>query len=258
MPPNYLKTQATGMINKNSFKIIAASTAGSAHINHKIPCQDYYKCSIGQNLVAVLSDGAGSARYGKIGAKTLCSHLCKVLKNADFKNIETEIKQAINSVRQILTVHRFNKSQNEQGLSDFSATLVGAIYHQNKGIFFHIGDGAALSLHDNNEFRASLPENGCFACETFFFTQKFWQHNLRFTKFEKAQIIFLMSDGVTSFAFQPDYQNIEPKFIIPINNFLLNEKNSVKAAKALNNTLRTSRAQKLNSDDKTLVWIKVS
>lgn len=242
----------------NNYKIVAARVAGAAHRNCGAPCQDYYQYAFGKNLVAVLSDGAGSAKYGKIGARILCSQLCNILKNADFNHIETEIKNAIATARQLLIIHRFNSTKDEDGLDDFAATLVGTVYCQGKGIFFHIGDGAALSLHANNEFRLSRPENGNFSCETFFFTQSYWKANLRFTRFSQPLVMFLMSDGVTPFAFQPDFQNIEPKFITPINNFLLSEPSQTKAARALSNTLNTPRAQKLNPDDKTLVWIKVA
>ncbi len=243
---------------KNNIKIVAASVAGLLHNNQSIPCQDYYQHAKGRNLVAVVSDGAGSAKYGKIGAKTLCQTLCDLLKNADFNQIEDHIIRAIKIVREKLILHRFNKTKNELGLAPFAATLVGVVYKNNRGIFFHIGDGAALSLHENNDFQASRPENGSFSCETFFFTQQAWRENLRFTRITEAKSILLMSDGLTSFAFQPDFLNIERKFIEPINDFLSSEKSITKAAKALSNTLNTPRAQKLNPDDKTLVWIKVS
>lgn len=246
------------MKNKPNIKIIAASVAGQLHANKKQPCQDYYQYAIARNLVAVVSDGAGSAKYGKIGAKTLCSTLCDLLKNADFSNIEEHIVHAVKTVRQKLSLHRFNKSKNDLGLAPFAATLVGVVYKKNQGVFFHIGDGAALSLHKGSDFTASRPENGAFSCETFFFTQQAWRENLRFTKIADAQSILLMSDGLTSFAFQPDFLDIEHKFITPINDFLSAEPCKTKAAKALANTLNTPRAQKLNPDDKTLVWIKVS
>ena len=257
----------------NDIKIVAASVPGHLHTSQKTPCQDYYCYKIGRNLVAIVSDGAGSAKYGKIGARILCNTLCDILKNAVFKTIEEEIIQAVKTVRQKLILHRFNKNKDENGLASFAATLVGVVYHRNKGIFFHIGDGAALSLHEN-DFCASRPENGVFSCETFFFTQQSWRENLRFTKIEKAKSILLMSDGLTSFAFRQDFREIEHKFIQPINEFLSHvkkiadwnmclttieqQKNLIRARKALKNTLNTPKAQKLNPDDKTLVWIKVS
>lgn len=259
MPLTFLKTRANGMTNKNRhIRIIAASVAGQLHASQNMPCQDHYHYTVARNLVAVVSDGAGSAKYGKIGARILCQTLCDLLKNASFEKIEEEIVRAVKVVRQKLTLHRLNKTKDDLGLAPFAATLVGVVYHQQQGIFFHIGDGAALSLHDDGFFTASRPENGSFSCETFFFTQQAWRENLRFTKISDARSILLMSDGLTSFAFQPDYRNIEPKFVTPINDFLLGESSAVKARKALSNTLNTPRAQKLNPDDKTLVWIKVS
>lgn len=247
----------TGTKNKN-IKIIAASVTGQQHIANNIPCQDYYQYANGLNIVAIVSDGAGSAKFGKIGAKTLCSTLCDLLKNARFNNIENQIIEALKISRQKLCFHRFNKTKSEESLPLFAATVVGVIYKQNKGVFFHIGDGAALSLDKEGFFTASRPENGSFSCETFFFTQQAWRENLRFTNINNAQSIMLMSDGLTSFAFRSDFSNIEDKFINPINNFLLSENNNSKAKKALENTLKNPKAQKLNPDDKTLVWIKVA
>ena len=244
------------MKNKSQkIKVVAASVAGLLHVNKKIACQDCYKHVIGKNLVAVVSDGAGSAKYGKIGAKNVCEMLCDLLKNAPFTKIESEVIRAIKVVREKLLLHRFNKTKNEKGLHCFAATIVGVVYNKGKGIFFHIGDGAALSLCNSTDFVASRPENGSFSCETFFFTQNEWRENLRFTKIENAKSILLMSDGLTSFAFRSDFNEIEHKFIYPINDYLFNEKSLLKSKKALINTLNTPRAQKLNSDDKTLVWI---
>ena len=66
-----------------------------------------------------------------------------------------------------------------------------------------------------------------------------------------------MSDGVTSFSFNHDFRDIEQGFITPIDTFLNNCTNKNKAIKALANTLNAPKAQKINTDDKTLVWIKV-
>ena len=46
-------------------------------------------------------------------------------------------------------------------------------------------------------------------------------------------------------------------FIEPINKYLKNEPNKLRALKALNNTLDTKQARKLNSDDKTFLWAEL-
>lgn len=240
----------------NKIRVISASLQGPMHCHKNLPCQDYCRYSDkGRNFVAVVSDGAGSAKYGKIGARIVCDTLIDLLKNANFNDCHNAVFRAIDVARGKIGRHRFNRNN----IEDFSATVVGVVYSKNRGIFFHIGDGAALALLDDtyDRFIISPPENGNFSCETFFYTQDNWQQNLRFTPFENAKTIFLMSDGLTNFSFVPGFQNIEKGFILPINNFLTAEKTKGKAARALFNTLNTEQARKLNSDDKTLLWAKM-
>ena len=246
------------MKNKKRPKIVAASVTGALHNHRKLPCQDYFKHAVGKNLVAVVSDGAGSAKLGKIGAKIICSTICDLLKNADFAKAPMLIRQAIKLAREKLVLHRLNPSKSEDGIADFAATLVGVVYRENKGMFFHIGDGAAIAVRSGyDDFIASRPENGNFSCETFFYTQQAWLENLRLTFFENASRLFLMSDGVANFSFTADFREIEQGFVAPIDRFLADTQSKSKAVKALANTLNTPKAQRINSDDKTLVWIKV-
>ena len=241
---------------KQNIHIVAASVTGTYHRAKNLPCQDFHAHACrGNKLVAVVSDGAGSAKYGKIGAKTVCSTLCDILISCPMDDIRQKIIDALEIARQKLTYHRFNKTKSENGLVDFAATVVGAVYAGGRGIFFHIGDGAAVALGDTAQSTVvSRPENGLFSCETYFFNMDDWKDSLRFTSFEKAQSLMLMTDGVTGFAFTKDYDCLENRFIEPINRFLRAEPNRRKAVRALNNTLDTPRACQLNPDDKTLLW----
>ena len=82
-----------------------------------------------------------------------------------------------------------------------------------------------------------------------------WKDSLRFTPFEKAQSIMLMTDGVTGFAFKKNFDGLECGFIEPINHFLRGESSKKRAVRALNNTLSAPKANRLNPDDKTLLWV---
>jgi len=70
-------------------RVIATKVTGGLHRSKLTPCQDFYHyaCS-GNKLVAVVSDGAGSAKYGKIGAKIVCETLVDLLINAPIKDVK--------------------------------------------------------------------------------------------------------------------------------------------------------------------------
>ena len=240
-------------------RVIATKITGGLHEAKNTPCQDFYHyaCS-GNKIVAVVSDGAGSCKYGKIGAKIVCETLVNVLINTPYKNVEVAVKRAIEIARSKLVIHRLNKSKSEREIINFSATVVGVFYHKNKGVFFHIGDGAGIAIYGSEgclNYTLSRPHNGSFSCETYFYTMNNWEKNLRFTSIDKANALFLMTDGVTGFALNSDMTRLKCGFIEPINKYLSGEDNKLKALKALNNTLDTKQARKLNSDDKTFLWV---
>ncbi|HCU58899.1 MAG TPA: hypothetical protein DIC64_02850 [Alphaproteobacteria bacterium] len=248
-----------GMRNKKRYRVVVATAIGPYHKTKGLKGQDQfaYKQQKGR-LVALVSDGAGSAKYGKIGAKYVCDKLAEVLIKADFKQIKQEIVDALERTRDELIMHRLNKQKNENGLINFAATVVGVVCQNGRGLFFHIGDGAGVALKKSDStFVISEPENGIFSSETFFYTMDDWKDSLRFTSFEGADSLFLMTDGVTGFAFKKDFEMLEKGFLPPIDAFLKNEKSAKKASRALKNTLDTPKARSLSGDDKTLMWVSL-
>ena len=247
------------MSKKELFRVLNLSVCGALHKSKNLPCQDYacYK-SKGKKLVAVVSDGAGSAKYGKFGAKLIAETICDILLSSSYENIYENAENAIQITRDKLLFHRLNKTKSERSLADFSATLIGAFYDGNKGVFFHIGDGAgiAFSSSDYQNFVISEPENGAYSCETFFYTMPDWKNNLRFTEFCEAQQFVLMTDGVTGFVFD-DFGGLRKNFLVPIMRYLNDEPRKTYALSALKNTLDSTQAMRINSDDKTILWAKL-
>lgn len=249
------------MPNKQThIRTLSACLRGALHKANKMPCQDY-ACSktLKNKLVGVVSDGAGSAPYGQIGAKIVCKTLCDLLVRSNHKTIRRDVVKAIEIARQKLIFHRFNKSKSESDLINFSATVIGFFYHNDKGIFFHIGDGAGIAFNAGNydNLFISEPENGTFSCETYFYTMSDWRDCLRFRPFADINRLMLMTDGVTGFVFLNDFYKIQRKFFVPIVEYLEKEQRKTYAVRALKNTLDDARAQRINADDKTILWAEV-
>lgn len=248
------------MSNNERIHVLSTSIRGPLHRSLGLPCQDYSCARSTKNkLVAIVSDGAGSAKHSKIGAKIICETLCDLLINSDIKTIRSDVIKAISIARQKLLLHRYNQSKTSADFINFSATLVGVFYHNNKGVFFHIGDGAGIAFQNGeySNFIISEPENGAFSCETYFYTMEDWKDCLRFTNIENVNRILLMTDGVTGFAFSNDFYKIHRNFLIPIIEYLEKESRKTYAVDALRNTLNNRRAQRLNADDKTILWAKL-
>ncbi len=246
--------------NSSNIRLLSVSVRGSLHKANGLPCQDYSCYRRHKNkAVGIVSDGAGSAKYARTGAKIICETLCDLLIRANLSNIHETVTKAIDVARQKLILHRLNKSKSSDDLINFSATLVGFFYHNGRGVLFHIGDGAGIAFgagsYDN--MIISEPENGAFSCETYFYTMDDWQDCLRFVPFENVDRLLLMTDGVTGFVFSDDFYKIHRKFLIPIVEYLEKENRRTYAVKALRNTLDDVRARRLNADDKTILWAKM-
>lgn len=147
-------------------------------------------------------------------------------------------------------------------LADFSATLVGCAAWPDGGLFFHIGDGAALALDAASleVLGLSPPENGEFAEQTFFYTGDAWREHLRFTPVPAgANLIALMSDGTMTFAIASNRRDVDRRFFAPVTKFLLRDDVTPEAgATALHSTLSSPGACRVTHDDKTLLWAHLS
>jgi Protein phosphatase 2C len=247
------------------WKTIAASVAGFSHQAGGTPCQDSHAISSLANgwIVGVVSDGAGSAIRCAEGSKAVCDELVPDLVSritvftgtSDGNVSEAVLRQwltdGIERIRTLLVEHSTQGS-----LAEFHATVVGVIAGPNGGWFFHIGDGAACATNTQtfSPCISSLPENGEYANETYFFTQANWLEHLRLTPFDQNfNLVALMSDGVTPFALAPGGTEPHVPFFGPVSRYF--EQNSrEESERALVATLEKDAIRKITGDDKTLLW----
>jgi len=164
------------------WRFAAASVAGTAHLKSGSPCQDacrtemVFSADKEELLVAVVSDGAGSASRAEIGARLACDLFVNEVRRAFQESDGWEsltkgfIAEWIGQF-QLQIVLRAS----EEGLKsqDFACTLVAAVVGANRAIYFHLGDGALVESRrsEAGHYRcASWPQQGEYANTTYFLT----------------------------------------------------------------------------------------
>lgn len=244
------------------WRVAGTSVAGPCHANDD--CQDRHHIHVtsGGVLIAVVSDGAGSARYAAEGAALLCHHVGEALGRAigrskpkDFAALSAAVEQGVSNAR---VAAEALGAERGAGLDAFHATLVGAVAAPGKGgLFFHIGDGAALAIApDTDRWLLSPPHNGEYADTTYFFTESDWQSNLRFSPIDPGfETIFVMSDGVTELGLKGTQPHMP--FFEPIGRYLAGATRA-EGELALRATLDSEAVRERTNDDKTLVWAQAA
>lgn len=162
-----------------SWRWAGARSRGTSHLKTGTVCQDYagamhVTSSDGPTMIAVVSDGAGSAVRADIGSKIVCLYFLRACKRFlarhPFSSLTEEIVwDWIDGIREAI-----NFKAEAEGLRprDFAATLVAVIITPAFSTVIHIGDGAAVLKRSGADFWEvpSWPYQGEYASTTSFVT----------------------------------------------------------------------------------------
>jgi Protein phosphatase 2C len=240
----------------------AASCAGTSHVKANTRRQDSFRClaagSGAEIIVAVVSDGAGTASHGGEGA-ALVSRIISSRAQAHFET-STELPgdeviwSWVDEVRDVIarTAERLGVKRRA-----FAATLVCVLSDGEKTVVAHIGDGAAVvQARDGTWSALSWPAHGRYVSMTYFVTDDPLP-KLRITRSNVAiTAAAVFSDGierlVLKFESRTAHQPFFNSFITPVRNG---------DAEGLNQNLSLLLRQYLDSpsvnartdDDKTLI-----
>lgn len=187
----------------------AAARRGVSHERSDVRLQDAYTCFLPQGarsdvLVAVVSDGAGSASHGGEGASLVCRTIAvrsrTYFRSNDELPGDPEILEWIDSSRD-----RIGAVASRRGLTrrDFACTLVGMISSGASSVVFHVGDGCAVALDQTgNWFTPTWPDHGEYASTTSFVTDDPIANTRIQRVQEEIRGLAVFSDGLERLALQ--------------------------------------------------------
>jgi len=246
------------------WKIINASVIGTSHIDRQQICQDYCLAKTIYSdtksyLVALVSDGAGSAKKSELGAKYSCeimlSCIQRSLKNIQSRNLtKLDVEIWISIVQKSL-----NQLARRKGfiLRDFACTLMGTVVTKDWALFFQIGDGAMVASISNQWQVIFWPDTGEYANMTYFITEKQALSHLHVKIISAPPIeeVALFSDGLQRLVLSFLNKNVYTPFFDSI--FSTLRKRPFFHYKELNKSLEHYLNSKVvndrTDDDKTLV-----
>jgi hypothetical protein len=255
-------------MNTQAWITAASSVRGKGHEQTGTPCQDaslVLASADGEWVALVASDGAGSAEYAEVGSSTVTKHFADALirlapalanRNPGEWIIDAVLASIIDIRDELRTAAR------SDSLKAYHCTLVACLIGPTGGFSIHIGDGSIFGGIAENETSTTIdlsrrifisaPQNGEYANETVFITEREWIKNLRIQPIPKLDWVMLGTDGGMALAMNND---TVPKtgFVAPVLSEVIRSANLGSSSDTLRDILSDKQADRLTNDDKTLV-----
>jgi hypothetical protein len=205
---------------------VGASATGSSHVRTGTGCQDTASCievPVGQNsaLVAIVSDGAGSAEFSSVGSRIVVEYFARcAVAHLRTKSLSDEV--TVELVREWLddVRNRIYRAAEIRATipRQMAATLIGAIVYPDRAIICHIGDGACvLRRKDSKSWEVpSWPSHGEYASSTYFVTDD-PEPKLEFVSVDgEFSDLAVFSDGIERLALDFGKLNASERFFDPM------------------------------------------
>jgi hypothetical protein len=254
------------------WKNAVASVSGTSHIRSGWACQDSYACEIvnskdnGEILIAIVSDGAGSAKYSEIGSRLICNIIKAEImdffnKGFYIKDISREIVAGwiVKFQEEVFNIAR----DNSVNTRDYACTLVGAIVGLHEEVYFQIGDGAIVVLprYFSEEYKCIFwPQRGEYENTTFFATDRVSVgKHLDFKKSDSQEDeivnIAVFTDGIQHLGLHYESQSPFRGFFKPLFKAFnsLKHRNSDEINTLLQVFLNSCKINNRTDDDKTII-----
>jgi Protein phosphatase 2C len=208
-------------------------------------------------LVALVSDGAGSAQFGEVGSEIACEAGGKML----LEIVETggEAVLAADVATQLLGVIRTQidaaaQSRNVTSRS-LACTLLGTVVGPTRALYFQVGDGAIVSREGGALAPVFWPESGEYANMTYFVTDAEAAGHLQVDVRDAPDEVSLFSDGIQRLALVFATETAHEPFFEPMFKALRasSDEQTDSLCAALQRFLGSDSINERTDDDKTLI-----
>lgn len=208
---------------------------------------------------AIVSDGAGSAEYGRYGAWLTCRHLSVRIRACikaqsglpDDEAISLWVDELRDRIRDIAQARSTTPRQ-------FAATLTGVLYSSDALVAFQIGDSASAIKCKQTWSCLIWPETGEYASTTYFVTD---EPDVRLQTYRRDGTfngLALFSDGVGELALSYVEEDVFAGFLDPMIRPVMQAEGQGKLEKLsgqLKAFLHGESVCERTDDDKTLLLI---
>ncbi|MBO0857209.1 MAG: protein phosphatase 2C domain-containing protein [Chloracidobacterium sp.] len=245
-----------------------ASVAGTYHLKSSTPCQDASRVEVVRDaggaeiLIAVASDGAGSAAQAQRGSGLACDlFIDEVRSRIEWGNTRALISD--NFIADMLAKFRGVSTgwsgPDSAKINDFACTLLAAIAWPDRAIYFHLGDGAIVESRRDDPDRYTVvcwPQQGEYANMTNFLTDADADKKIvREAPSGAIDEVAIFTDGIQRLALDYSARSAHAPFFAPLFAWLRQRPGG--ASRELSDSLAVYlNSDKINSrtdDDKTLI-----
>lgn len=197
----------------------SSSVIGTSHIQNGGRLQDAYAVSelVNGGIFAVVSDGAGSAKFGAFGAWLTCRFLSVRFREWIHENRELptdeDLSNWIDELRDRISAIA---NQRDTVPRQFAATVAAIVVAPDEVVTLHIGDSAIVGRKGGEWEVLCWPENGEYASSTYFVTDD-PEPRLNITRHPREHDAFaLFSDGVGDLALSHLERAAHARFFDPM------------------------------------------
>lgn len=194
-------------------------------------------------LIAVVSDGAGTAPQGALGAQTVVRLTHAYLK----QNFPPNPQILLNILQKKLRAY-------PGGIMDRAATLVAVVATPQETYCIQVGDGFAVVRFEDAYDLLIAPQKGEYANQTVFVTQGDAGDHIKLYHVEKkVKFLCMATDGLETVALFQHNWKPHGGFFNPLDRYIQKTDCQKDATQTLTQFLDSSDLQRKSWDDKTII-----